>query len=243
MRGAISERILRIARSEREAESNRSSQSPFMATIELYSSSDLSRLSRSVSQIVHDGGIVAVPTETYYGLAVNPFDERAVERLLRLKGRTDGKPILVLIGQRAQLSLLVREVSSIATLLMDTFWPGPLTILFAAHSSLPHNLTAGTGTVGVRLSSCRPLVELLAISGPLTGTSANRAGGLPAREANQVRNALGQDIDLIVDAGPTPGGLPSTVVDVRDTTRLVREGAITRQMLQNVLQTRGLPLI
>lgn len=214
-----------------------------MAAIELYSSSDLPRLSRSVSQIIHDGGIVAVPTETYYGLAVNPFDEQAVDRLLRLKGRTNGKPILVLIGQRAQLSLLVREVSSIATFLMDAFWPGPLTILFAAHSSLPHNLTAGTGTVGVRLSSCRPLVDLLAICGPLTGTSANRAGDLPTQEANQVREALGQDIDLVVDAGPTPGGLPSTVVDARDTARLIREGAITRQMLRNVLERRGMPLM
>jgi len=213
-----------------------------MALIELYSSSDFPRLSRSVSQIVHDGGIVAVPTETYYGLAVNPFNKQAVDRLLRLKGRTDGKPILVLIGQRAQLSLLVREVSSIATCLMDAFWPGPLTILFAAHSSLPHNLTAGTETVGVRLSSCRPLVDLLAICGPLTGTSANRVGDPPAQEANQVRNALGKDIDLIVDAGPTPGGLPSTVVDARATARVVREGAITRQMLQNVLQRRGMQL-
>ena len=213
-----------------------------MADIQRYSPSDFPRLSRAVSQIVHSGGIVAVPTETYYGLGVNPFNELAVDRLLRLKGRPDGKPILVLIGQRAQLSLLVREVSSIATFLMDTFWPGPLTILFAAHSSLPHNLTAGTGTVGVRLSSCRPLVELLAVSGPLTGTSANRAGGLPAQEANQVRTALGQDVDLIVDAGPTPGGLPSTVVDTRDRARLIREGAITRQMLQNVLERRGILL-
>ncbi|TKS61627.1 MAG: threonylcarbamoyl-AMP synthase [Nitrospira sp.] len=214
-----------------------------MAAIQLYSPSALPRLSRSVNQIVHDGGMVAVPTETYYGLGVNPFNEAAVDRLLQLKGRANGKPILVLIGHRAQLSLLVREVSSVATFLMDTFWPGPLTILFAAHSSLPHNLTAGTGTVGVRLSSCRPLVELLAVTGPLTGTSANRSGGLPAHEAHQVQETLGQDVDLIVDAGPTPGGPPSTVVDARDTVRLIREGAVTRQMLQNVLQTRGISLM
>ncbi len=213
-----------------------------MAAIQLYSPSDFPRLSRSTSRIVHDGGIVAVPTETYYGLGVNPFNEPAVDRLLNLKGRANGKMILVLIGQRTQLSLLAQEVSSVATFLMDTFWPGPLTILFAAHSSLPHNLTAGTGTVGVRLSSCRPLVELLAVTGPLTGTSANRSGGHPAQEANQVQKTLGQDVDLIVDAGPTPGGPPSTVIDARDTVRLIREGAVTRQMLQTILQPRGITL-
>jgi L-threonylcarbamoyladenylate synthase len=214
-----------------------------MALIESYSSSDFTRVSRSVSRIVRAGGIVAVPTETYYGLGVSPFNEQAVDRLLGVKARTDGKPILVLIGEQRQLSLLTSQVSSVAHLLMDVFWPGPLTIIFPAHPSLPHNLTAGTGTVGVRLSSCRPLVELLAICGPLTGTSANRAGGLPAREAKEVQDAMGQGIDLIIDAGPTSGGLPSTVVDARDAVRLLRAGAITRQMLQNVLQTRGLSLV
>jgi L-threonylcarbamoyladenylate synthase len=213
-----------------------------MATIEIYSSSVFPRLSRSVSQVIHDGGIVAVPTETYYGLGVDPFNEQAVDRLLHLKAREDGKPILVLIGQRAQLLTLVQNIPPMATVLMDAFWPGPLTILFAAHSSLPHNLTAGTGTVGVRLSSCGLLVELLAITGPLTGTSANRAGGPPAQEAIQVQATLGHDVDLIVDAGPTPGGLPSTVVDARGPVRLIREGAVTRQMLQNVLQTREISL-
>lgn len=213
-----------------------------MATIEIYSSSVFPRLSRSVSQVIHDGGIVAVPTETYYGLGVDPFNEQAVDRLLHLKAREDGKPILVLIGRRAQLLTLVQNIPPMATVLMDTFWPGPLTILFAAHSSLPHNLTAGTGTVGVRLSSCGLLVELLAITGPLTGTSANRAGAPPAQEAIQVQATLGHDVDLIVDAGPTPGGLPSTVVDARGPVRLIREGAVTRQMLQNVLQTRGISL-
>ena len=213
-----------------------------MAVIERYSPSDLPRLARSVIQIVGDGGIVAVPTETYYGLGVDPFNQQAVDRLLQLKGRGDGKPILVLIGKRAQLLMLVQNIPPVATVLMDAFWPGPLTILFAAHSSLPHNLTAGTGTVGVRLSSCRALVELLSVAGPLTGTSANRAGGSPAQVAGQVQASLGDDIDLIVDAGPTPGGLPSTVVDARDAVRVVREGAVTRQMLQNVLQKRGVTL-
>lgn len=213
-----------------------------MAAIEIYSPLTLPRLARSVNRIIQDGGIVAVPTETYYGLGVNPFNEQAIDRLLRLKGRADGKPILVLIGQRAQLTTLARDITPAASLLMDAFWPGPLTILFAAQPSLPHNLTADTGTVGMRLSSCGPLVELLGTVGPLTGTSANPTGNFPAQTARQVQEALGDGLDLIVDAGATPGGPPSTVVDARDAVRVVREGAVTRQMLQNVLQTRGISL-
>jgi L-threonylcarbamoyladenylate synthase len=200
------------------------------------------RLSDRVKQVVACGGIVAVPTETFYGLGVNPFDPQAVDRLLRVKGRPDGKPILVLIGNRGQLSVLVQKVSRAAALLMDKFWPGPLTILFTAAPSLPSNLTAGTGTIGVRLSSCGSLAELLAVTGPLTGTSANRTGELPAQYANQVQDSLGQDISLIVDAGPTPGGSPSTVIDARETVCVIREGAVTRQMLLDVLQTDGISL-
>ena len=214
-----------------------------MSEILPYSAGDVHRVSGQVQQVVARGGIVAVPTETYYGLGVNPFDPQAVDRLLRVKGRPDGKPILVLIGNRGQLAMLVQKVSRTASLLMDTFWPGPLTILFTAAPSLPSNLTAGTGTIGVRLSSCRPLAELLSLTGPLTGTSANRSGDAPAQDASRVQESLGPDLAIIIDAGPTPGGAPSTVVDARETVRLIREGALTRQALQNVLQTCGISLI
>lgn len=213
-----------------------------MAAIEVYSSSDLSSLCRAAGRVLTQGGIVAVPTETYYGLGVNPFDRRAVDRLVELKGREEGKPLLILIGEWAQLSTLVQKVPPIAQLLMNTYWPGPLTIVLAARPTLPDNLTAGTGTVGVRLSGCAPLREILRQTGPVTGTSANRAGAPPAQTAQEVRQAFGEDIDLIVDAGCTPGGLPSTVIDARDTPRLIREGAIPRQTLGNVLQTHGIAL-
>ena len=213
-----------------------------MSEILPYNADDVHRLSDQVKQAVARGGIVAVPTETYYGLGVNPFDPQAVDRLVRIKGRPDGKPILVLIGNRGQLSMLVQEVSRTAKFLMDKFWPGPLTILFTAAPSLPSNLTAGTGTIGVRCSSCGPLAALLAVTGPLTGTSANRAGESPAQYASQVQDRLGQDLSLIVDAGPTPGGPPSTIIDARETVCVIREGAITRQMLQDLLQTDGILL-
>lgn len=214
-----------------------------MADLEIYRASELPRLCRAVRHVISQGGIVAVPTETYYGLGVNPCDAQAVERLLQIKGREEGKPLLVLIGHRSHLSGLVQDVPAIAQFLMDDVWPGPLTIVLTAHPSLPANLTAGTGTIGVRLSSCALLRELLEHIGPLTGTSANRAGAAPAQTASQVQEAFGDAIELIVDAGPTPGGLPSTVIDARDGVRILRDGAVTRQMLQNVLQTRGLSLL
>ncbi|MBA5867002.1 MAG: threonylcarbamoyl-AMP synthase [Nitrospira sp. CR1.3] len=214
-----------------------------MATLEPYALPDLPRLGPSIRSLIQRGGLVALPTETFYGLGVNPFDESALDRLLGVKGRTDGKPILVLIGETAQLPLLTPNLSRIGRLLVELFWPGALTILFPAHPSLPSNLTAGTAVVGVRLSPCLPVTELLKVTGPVTGTSANRSGAAPARTAAQVQREFGRDVDLILDAGETPGGLPSTVIDSREPVRLIREGAVPRQKIQNVLQTHGILLI
>jgi L-threonylcarbamoyladenylate synthase len=213
-----------------------------MTEIIRYSFTALPRISDRINQVIRQGGIAAVPTETFYGLGVTPFDANMVERLLALKGREKGKPILVLIGALEQLSLLTEVMSPIARILTEAFWPGPLTILFPALPTLPANLTAGTGRVGVRLSSCESLTALLSRVGPLTGTSANLAGRPPAQTAQMVQQELGEDVDLIVDAGPTAGGMPSTVVDVQQSVRVVREGVVTRQMLQNVLQTHRISL-
>jgi L-threonylcarbamoyladenylate synthase len=213
-----------------------------MAPIESYSPSTVERLSRQVASVLQRSGLVAIPTETFYGLGVNPFDARAVDRLRAVKGREDAKPILVLVASINDLSAFVEDVPPAASLLIEGFWPGPLTILFPARASLPHALTAGTGLVGLRVSSCRPLCELLTRVGPLTGTSANRAGAAPARTAEAVQQAFGDAVDLILDAGPTPGGLPSTVVDAHHSLRIVREGAIERSVIEARLHQRGFSL-
>lgn len=213
-----------------------------MAPIESYSPSTVERLSRQVASVLQRSGLVAIPTETFYGLGVNPFDARALDRLRAVKGREDAKPILVLVASINDLSAFVEQVPPAASLLIEGFWPGPLTILFPARASLPRALTAGTGLVGMRLSSCRPLCELLTRVGPLTGTSANRAGAAPARTAEAVQQALGDAVDLIFDAGPTPGGLPSTVVDAHHSLRIVREGAIERSVIEARLHQRGFSL-
>jgi L-threonylcarbamoyladenylate synthase len=195
-----------------------------------------------VAEVIRAGRIVAIPTESSYGLAVSPFDEDAVNRLYRIKDRAGDKPILVLIGDRAQLHSLVDTVTPAAELLMVSFWPGPLTIVMDALPVLPQALTAGTGSLGVRLPSVPLLCDLLREVGPLTGTSANRTGEQPLETAHQVLSGLGGHVDLILDSGGTPGGLPSTVLDVRASVRLVREGAVPRTAIASVLEGLGVQL-
>ncbi|HEU4685905.1 MAG TPA: L-threonylcarbamoyladenylate synthase [Nitrospira sp.] len=211
-----------------------------MAQLERYAVSDLPRLGRMVRSAIRRQGIVALPTETFYGFSVDPFSEEAVGRLLRVKGREDGKPVLILLAEPAQLSSVASTISPGARLLMERFWPGALTILLPAHPALSRNLTGNTGRVGVRLSSCAPLIELLRIVGPVTGTSANRAGCPPLTTAEDVLREFDDQIELVVDAGPTPGGLPSTVIDPGEPMTILREGAVSRQMIQNVLETHGM---
>ena len=210
-----------------------------MAEIVSYSASEVEKVAQRVKTVIQRGGLVAIPTETYYGLGVDPFNSVAVDRLLTVKGREEGKPILVLIGSLSQLSLVAHAVPPAASVLIDAFWPGPLTILFPAHPSLPSNVTAGTGSVGVRFSSCQPLCELLQRIGPLTGTSANHSGAPPAQTPQAVQKDLRDEVELIIDGGATPGGLPSTVVEVRGTPRIIREGVIARAAIEALLRTRG----
>ena len=125
---------------------------------------------------------------------------------------------------------------------MDAFWPGPLTIVFPAAGGLCDAVTAGTGSVGVRLSAWQPLRDLLRRVGPVTGTSANREGVLPPTTVEEVQRNLGDALDLIVDAGPTVGGRPSTVIDVRGPIRIVRDGSIERGAIVAQLASYGLSL-
>ena len=132
-----------------------------------------------VQQVLRTQGLLAVPTETYYGLAVRPTDEIALQRLIEVKGRPPDKPILVLVAHRGQLAGLVESIPPSAAVLMESLWPGALTIVLPASPDLSPLLTAGTGTVGVRLSPLRILTQLLEQSGLITGV--NHGGSLPSR--------------------------------------------------------------
>jgi L-threonylcarbamoyladenylate synthase len=201
---------------------------PAMAPVERYMASTASVVGDLARRVLGESGLIALPTESFYGLGVAPFDEQALARMWQLKGRSEGKPILILIGDASQLGLFVQSIPPAATVLMNAFWPGPLTIVFPAAARLSDAVTAGTRSVGIRLSAWQPLHDLLLRVGPVTGTSANREGMPPPTTAEEVQHSLGDAIDLIVDAGPTPGGRPSTVIDVRGPIRIIRTGSIER---------------
>jgi len=194
------------------------------------------------ARIVRHGGVIAMPTDSFYALGACALDEPAVRRVCAIKGQRESKPILVLISDRSQLDALVARVQPGAAVLMDRFWPGPLTIVFPASPHLPVALTAGTGTIGVRLPAHPLLVKLLRATGPLTGTSANRAGASPARTALDVEQNLGCEVDLILDGGPASATLPSTVVEATEVVRLLREGPIGSTALKAVLAQEGIEL-
>jgi L-threonylcarbamoyladenylate synthase len=215
---------------------------PAMATIERYATSTVPVLADLVRRVLGESGLIALPTESFYGLAVAPFDELALARLWEVKSRSEGKPILVLIGDGAQLTPFVRSIPHAAQVLINAFWPGPLTIVFPAAVGLSDAVTAGTGSVGIRFSAWQPLVDLLCRVGPVTGTSANREGMPPPRTAEEVQHSLGEVLDLIIDAGPTAGGRPSTVIDVRGPIRIIRDGAIERGAIAAQLAAHGLHL-
>ena len=172
--------------------------------------------------------MIAYRTDTFYGLGADPFNERAVEQIRALKGREDNKPILLLVSDVDQIERLLTERSPEFDKLAAKFWPGPLTIIGQANTDFPEGITAGTGTVGVRLPADEEVRELVrACGGALTATSANPAGREPARSAAEVRDYFPEGIDLIIDGGEVTVTEPSTVVDATTSPpRIIREGAI-----------------
>jgi L-threonylcarbamoyladenylate synthase len=188
------------------------------------------------AEIVANGGVIAFRTDTFYGLGVDPFNREAIVRVRELKGREAAKPILLLISDANELDRFVNN-SEFLRMIAVGHWPGPLTLIGGARPEVPVELTAGTGTIGVRLpddEDARALVR--ACGGALTATSANPSGQPPARNAKEVENYFREGIDLIIDGGETIATEPSTVLDLSGAKRrLVREGAISRAKLEELL--------
>ena len=185
------------------------------------------------ADIVRRGGIIAFRTDTFYGLGVDPFNEAAVRTMRELKGREDAKPILVLIADTSGIERFVWQPSELFELICERHWPGPLTVIGTAREELPVELTAGTGTVGVRLPGDVNVRDLLrACGGALTGTSANLSGEPSARTAQEVLNYFGGHVDLIIDGGNVSVTEPSTVLDLSGPEPvMIREGAVTKEEL------------
>ncbi len=180
------------------------------------------------ADVLRDGGLIAIPTETYYGIAVDAFNESALERVFVLKKRPSVKPILVLIDHRDELEDLAREVPDPFLPLMDRYWPGPLTLVFPAKKALSPILTGGTGTVGVRVSSCPyPRAICRELKRPITATSANISGQPPARSYQDIVRYFGNTIDLVVDGGVSDHCPGSTVVSCAgNQVKVIRQGLV-----------------
>ena len=184
-------------------------------------------------EILRQDGIVAYPTETVYGLAVNPFSRAALERLLDAKGRDASKGILLIVADSNQLGHVARDVPDEAIPLIEAFWPGPLTLLFPATAEVPDVLLGPSGKVAVRCPGHAAARELCAVfGGPLTSTSANRSGAPPATCAEAIDLP---DANAVLDGGTLPPAKPSTLVDP-ETRTIVREGAINKQTLAPFLK-------
>ena len=193
-------------------------------------------LTRATEIIAH-GGIIAYPTETFYGLGADATNEKAIQKIFAVKGRNFKKPISLIIDQTDDIYPLVQDVSEVAKKLMAAFWPGALTIVFLAANTISPLLTAGSGKIGLRVSShpgAQGIVQKL--KRPLTATSANLTGAPECISASDVALQLGDKIDAIIDLGNTPGNKGSTIIDVTSTPLVIlREGAISREAIEKYI--------
>lgn len=196
-------------------------------------------LIQRASSVVRSGGTVIFPTRGLYGLAADAFNEEAVGRIFEIKGRRSEKPILVLADSFLMLSCLVRNIPPPAQKIMDSFWPGGITIIFEANENLPANLTAGSGKIGVRKPG-HPVASALvrAVGGPVTGTSANLSGNRGCSMISEIDPGITESVDLIIDVGDLEGGLGSTVIDATEEPPvLIREGGIS---INEINKTTGI---
>src|SRR5262245_37332278 len=180
------------------------------------------------AEILREGGLVAFPTETFYGLGAAAFNSAAARRIFTVKGRPESKPLLLLVDGEAMLRTVTVEVPRGARALMAQHWPGALTLVLPALPTLPCEVTAGTRTIGVRRSA-HPVAHGLvrALGAPVTAPSANPADRDPPTTAAAVLAYFDGAIDLVLDGGVTPGGPPSTVLDVTvDPPVVLRAGAV-----------------
>jgi L-threonylcarbamoyladenylate synthase len=198
---------------------------------------------RHAVQILLDGGLVAFPTDTYYALGAAALNGEAVARVAAAKRRPPTDPLPVFVADMGQWRMVASEVPEIALRLAERFWPGPLTIVCRAAPHLPPPLTGGGETIGVRQPGLVVAAALCrAVGMPVTGTSANTHGTAPPVTAIEVGMDLGAAVDVILDGGASPGGHPSTVIDVTRTPPLiVRAGAVTADALRDVIGALTVP--
>jgi tRNA threonylcarbamoyl adenosine modification protein (Sua5/YciO/YrdC/YwlC family) len=188
---------------------------------------------RYAAEFIRRGELVAIPTDTFYGIAADPFNLAAVDHIYRVKGRPETRALPILVNKIAQALTLSRDVPYTFHKLAAKFWPGPLTLLVEASTGVPLKVTANTGNVALRWPNS-PIVDALItlVMGPITGTSGNISGQPACATAVELLEQLGDRIPLIIDAGETPGNLASTIVKLEgDDWTVMREGVISEQSI------------
>jgi tRNA threonylcarbamoyl adenosine modification protein (Sua5/YciO/YrdC/YwlC family) len=194
------------------------------------------------AQQLRQGEVLGMPTDTFYGLAADPFNLRAVERVYDIKSRSRHKPLSLLIESVEQADALAKFLPTEFYLLAEHFWPGPLTLIVPAAPKLPLKVTANSGNVALRVPAAQiPLAVIRKAGVPITATSANLSGASECTTAAAVREQLAGRLNIIVDGGPSPRELPSTIVNLtgdeigKPYWRIQREGAISAQEITSVL--------
>jgi len=189
------------------------------------------------AQIIKNGGLVAIPTETVYGLGANGLDEAAVAKIFEAKGRPQDNPLILHLWGKEQMADYCREIPESAWRLAEKFWPGPLTLVLPARDNVPRRTTGGLSTVAVRCPDCAVTRAIIRLAGvPLAAPSANISGKPSTTTAQHVLHDHNGRIDATVDGGPCRVGVESTIVDLtEDRPRLLRPGGVTPEQLLEVL--------
>jgi len=187
--------------------------------------------------MIHSGGLVAFPTDTVYGLGASAYHPQAVARLYEVKGRPVDKPIALLLASAEEMGEVGQDIPEVAWRLAERFWPGALTVVLAKREDIPSVVSAGGGTVAVRVPAHPVALALIRAAGvPLATTSANLSSQAPALTAQEVKEVLGEAVELIIDGGRAPGGIPSTVLDLTvPEPTILRLGALSAWELGCVL--------
>jgi tRNA threonylcarbamoyl adenosine modification protein (Sua5/YciO/YrdC/YwlC family) len=196
------------------------------------------RLVAYIADRIKAGHVVGMPTDTFYGLAADPLNLRAVDLVYDVKTRSRHKPLSLLIESVEQAEYLARPLPDAFYAITRKYWPGPLTIIVKASSRLPLKVTANTGNVALRVPAAKVPVEVIRAAGvPITATSANISGASECTTADGVRQQLGNRISLIVDAGTSPRDVASTIINMSEPDRIsiLRQGAIPESELAEFL--------
>lgn len=193
---------------------------------------------RYAAQLIRRGELVAIPTDTFYGIAADPFNLAAVDQIYRVKGRPETRALPILVNSVAQAVSLALDVPYSFHKLAAKFWPGPLTLLVEASTGIPLKITADTGNVALRWPKSIFVCSLIdLVKGPITGTSGNISGQPACATAVDLFEQLGDRLPLIIDAGETPGSLASTIVKLEGNEwTVMREGVISEEQIRAALE-------